>query len=148
MEGHYTSPTQPAVALSFLCILLDIIKNFLETECPSRNPFIDPSSFYDGSSNYYHFDRIGGVLSYLKRHYHQELIEKLGRDHWYLQPDQMQPTASGPDLNDICELRSVTEIKIHNPFNSISFLCDDFRLGNVHDFWRRQELDIGQSTAG
>lgn len=107
MEGHYTSPTQPAVALSFLCIILDIVKTLLASECSAQKPYVEASNFYNGRLNYYHFDRVGGVLSHLKRHFHQELIAKLGKDHWHIQPDQNSATTSnGPDLNDICKFRA------------------------------------------
>lgn len=107
MEGHYTSPTQPAVALSFLCILLDIVKSMFESECCDRKPFVDPSNFYNGCLNYYHFDRVGGVLSYLKRHFHAELVEKLGKHYWYIQPDKNEADrGNAPNLNDLCKNKS------------------------------------------
>lgn len=107
MEGHYTAPTQPAVALSFLCILLHIIKtSFDEATCESEQPFVQPCNFYNGFLNYYHFDRVGGVLSHLKRHYHSQLETVLGKGHSYLLPTRAVPgsVANGPDLSDICKI--------------------------------------------
>lgn len=104
LEGHYTSPTQPAVALSFLCILLDIVKMLFERESSATMPFVPSRIFYDGSHKYFHFDRIGGGLSHLKRHYRHKLIAHLGSDHPVLQnsSDHMQSNYNDVELSDIC----------------------------------------------
>lgn len=104
MEGHYTSPTQPAVALSFLSILLDVLKTCFNDECPDEKPYVLPKNFYNGSLKYFHFDRIGGVLSHLKRHYRHELIAHLGLEHVSLQNgiDQSHATFNNVELSDIC----------------------------------------------
>lgn len=103
MEGHYTSPTQPAVALSFLCILLDIVRSFFEMEGGDKRAFVEPSCFYDGSLNYFHFDRVGGVLTYLKRHFHSDLVQRLGGEHWYIQNDQNEVNGSSArHLSELC----------------------------------------------
>lgn len=104
LEGHYTSPTQPAVALSFLCILLDTVKMLFERESSAPMAFVQPLKFYDGSHNYFHFDRIGGVLSHLKRHYRHKLIARLGSDHPVLHTssEHMQSNFNGVELSDIC----------------------------------------------
>lgn len=104
LEGHYTSPTQPAVALSFLCILLDIVEMLFERESSTSMAFVQSKKFYDGSHKYFHFDRIGGVLSHLKRHYRHKLIAHLGSDHPALQnsSDHLQSNFNGVELSDIC----------------------------------------------
>lgn len=105
LEGHYTSPTQPAVALSFLCILLDTAQTLFEQECALSDVLVPTRKFYDNSLQYFHFDRVGGVLSHLKRHYRHELIAHLGSEHAVLQNDAMsgQANFNGVELSDICE---------------------------------------------
>lgn len=106
LEGHYTSPTQPAVALSFLCILLDTIKQLFEKECDGADILVPSRKFYDNSLQYYHFDRIGGVLSHLRRHYRHELVAHLGNDHVALQnSDSRHGNFNSVDLSDICKKR-------------------------------------------
>lgn len=80
-HSYYSTPTQPAVALSFLCILLDVTKSLFQTECPDKLIFVKPQHFYDDSFNYSHFDRLGGILSHLKKTYRKELIKVLGVGH-------------------------------------------------------------------
>ncbi|KXJ75047.1 hypothetical protein RP20_CCG012419 [Aedes albopictus] len=89
MRGLYSSSTQPAIGLSFLCTLLDVARTLWDEEIStastsstaSQRPYIDYRYFYDGTFRYSNIDRIGGVLSYLKKHFRQQLIEKLGDDH-------------------------------------------------------------------
>ncbi|XP_062548443.1 E3 ubiquitin-protein ligase RNF123 [Armigeres subalbatus] len=90
MRGLYSSSTQPAIGLSFLCTLLDVARTLWDEEVSSSivssstsslHPFIDYRYFYDGTFRYTNIDRIGGVLSYLKKHFRQQLIERLGEDH-------------------------------------------------------------------
>ncbi|XP_065083539.1 E3 ubiquitin-protein ligase RNF123 isoform X2 [Ochlerotatus camptorhynchus] len=87
MRGLYSSSTQPAIGLSFLCTLLDVARTLWNEEVSSPSldtnspPSIDYRYFYDGTFKYTNIDRIGGVLSYLKKHFRLQLVEKLGEDH-------------------------------------------------------------------
>ncbi|EAA15114.4 AGAP009295-PA, partial [Anopheles gambiae str. PEST] len=89
LQGLYSSTTQPAIGLSFLCTLLDVAKTLWEEECDHERgldgktvpPTIDCRFFYDGTFKYSNLDRIGGVLSYLRKHFRTQLIERLGADH-------------------------------------------------------------------
>ncbi|XP_040165618.1 E3 ubiquitin-protein ligase RNF123 isoform X2 [Anopheles arabiensis] len=89
LRGLYSSTTQPAIGLSFLCTLLDVAKTLWEEECDHERgldgktvpPTIDCRFFYDGTFKYSNLDRIGGVLSYLRKHFRTQLIERLGADH-------------------------------------------------------------------
>uniref|UniRef100_A0A182PVH9 RING-type E3 ubiquitin transferase n=1 Tax=Anopheles epiroticus TaxID=199890 RepID=A0A182PVH9_9DIPT len=89
LRGLYSSTTQPAIGLSFLCTLLDVAKTLWEEECEHEGgskaktvpPTIDCRFFYDGTFKYSNLDRIGGVLSYLRKHFRMQLIERLGPDH-------------------------------------------------------------------
>lgn len=105
LEGRYSSPTQPAVALSFLCILLDVLRTLFNVECPSKNAIVIPKTFYDGSLKYFHFDRVGGVLTHLQRHYRQELVSRLGDDSALVDSDseQLSGIYNGVELSDICK---------------------------------------------
>lgn len=107
LEGiSYAPPTQPAVALSFLCILLDVLQTLYANELPDSTAFVSPQTFYDGSLKYFHFDRVGGVLTHLQRHYRQELMTRLGSDHSSIENSDEPTTGiyNGVELSDICEL--------------------------------------------
>lgn len=75
------TPTQPAVALSFLCILLDVTKALFHSECSDKLVFVQPQNFYDDSFTYNHCDRVGGILSHLKKAFKKDLIAVLGDAH-------------------------------------------------------------------
>lgn len=81
LQGHYVVPTQPAVALSFLCILLDVLRHLFNTETTNQKDCISPRYFFDSTLKYTHMDRLGGNLSYLRNVYKKELIEVLGANH-------------------------------------------------------------------
>lgn len=108
LEGiSYAPPTQPAVALSFLCILLDVLQTLYANELPNSTAFVAPHTFYDGSLKYFHFDRVGGVLTHLQRHYREELLTRLGSEHSSLENNDEQLVAgiyNGVELSDICKL--------------------------------------------
>lgn len=78
-DRRHPTATQPAVALSLLCILLDIIRTTFVMECPDEGVFVPPKAFYDGSLQYFRFDRVGGVLTHLKRIYREDLAQRLGQ---------------------------------------------------------------------
>lgn len=144
LEGHYTSPTQPAVALSFLCILLDVLKALFAEECADSPAIVTPNYFYDGSLKYFHFDRVGGVLSHLNRQYRNELTARLGGEHSALQPnaDQTPSTFNGVELSDICKILyyNLPSIYLRNIF------C--FRFSNVFVDWKFKILiDLSALTS-
>lgn len=106
LEGiSYAPPTQPAVALSFLCILLDVLKTLYANELPGCDAFVEPQTFYNGSLKYFHFDRVGGVLTHLQRHYRQELQTRLGSEHssFENESDPVSGIYGGVELSDICK---------------------------------------------
>lgn len=106
LEGiTYAPPTQPAVALSFLCILLDVIQSLYANELSECAAFVPPCTFYDGSLQYFHFDRVGGVLTHLQRHYRQELQARLGSDGESTEnnDEQIAGIYNGVELSDICK---------------------------------------------
>ena len=117
LQGLYSSTTQPAIGLSFLCTLLDVAKTLWEEECDHERgldgktvpPTIDCRFFYDGTFKYSNLDRIGGVLSYLRKHFRTQLIERLGADHPSLasvdQPSDLR--------SEIGKRRCPIGIKIH-----------------------------------
>lgn len=82
--GQNNSPTQPAVALSFLCILLDVLQQLFAEELEKsadRKCYVTPKNFYDGTFLYNNYDRVGGILVHLRKLYRKELMELLGEDH-------------------------------------------------------------------
>lgn len=90
LQGQYVVPTQPAVALSFLCILLEVLRHLFKTETQNQKDCISPRYFYDGTLKYTHMDRLGGNLSYLRNIYKKELVEMLGSNHEVLTEEHSQ----------------------------------------------------------
>lgn len=131
LEGiSYAPPTQPAVALSFLCILLDVIQLLYANELPESSAFVPPQTFYDGSLQYFHFDRVGGVLTHLKRHYRDELLARLGSEHDPAESndDPISGIYNGVELSDICKIHNViffqTLAKVKPRFRSFFLSID------------------------
>lgn len=110
-QSNYSTPTQPAVALSFLCILLDVTKNLFQTECPDKLIFVKPQHFYDDTFDYHHFDRVGGILSHLKKTYRKELMEVLGEEH---------PAVARPERSSTTTQTSVITFVMSSNGNIIS----------------------------
>ncbi|KAJ1523929.1 hypothetical protein ONE63_010478 [Megalurothrips usitatus] len=74
------SPGGPLCLVWPLCVRLSRLLELLwarEAEV-TRPDFIPPSKFYDGSIPYYDMDRLGGVLLYLLKTYHNDLEKRLG----------------------------------------------------------------------
>lgn len=101
IQGTYTTPTQPAVGLSFLCILLDITLSMWNIECANEEAIIKLKYFYDGSFKYQNIDRIGGVLSHLRKVHRREMIEQLGEQHSQIF-SSTAPNAGADRHDDIC----------------------------------------------
>lgn len=81
--------------------MIDCIKMLFEDEHPERGPYVTPLMFYDGSLKYYHFDRVGGVISYLRKTYRAQMVAALGEDHNAItQPEP--PNFMRSDMSDIC----------------------------------------------
>jgi hypothetical protein len=105
IQVTFNSPTQPAIGLSLLCLILDISKQLYNEECagsPSSSldsPYliVNHRYFYDGSFNYTNVDRIGGVISHLNKVHRRDLSEALG-DEFVQRPQE----TSGL-FRDICE---------------------------------------------
>lgn len=104
------TPTQPAIGLSFLCLILDIAKQLYNEEC-AENPScsidssyltVKSSYFYDGSLSYSNIDRIGGVISHLNKIYRKELAEALGEGH------VQRPQESSALFRDICKFETIS----------------------------------------
>lgn len=102
-DRRHPVATQPAIALSLLCILLDILKTTFAMECPDDGVFIPPKAFYDGSLQYYRFDRIGGVLSHLKRLYRDDLAQRLGLHNESTENENDEILRDTIELSDICK---------------------------------------------
>lgn len=60
---------------------MDVVKNLWHTEYPNKLYVIDTKFFYDGTLKYLNIDRIGGVLSHLKKVHRNEMLEQLGKNH-------------------------------------------------------------------
>lgn len=127
MQGNYTTPTQPAVGLSFLCILLDITKTLWnESNKNGESMFVETTNFYDGTLMYSNIDRLGGILSHLKKVNRSEMINLLGENHIAL---SSQATVDLQNLGDICEFALLSIIK------KIILFFSSNRFSNVFNIW-------------
>lgn len=78
MQSTIFYPLDNTVALSFICLLIDITKILFEVELPNTNVEVSPRFFYDGTLEYQHLDRVGGVLSHLRKVHMGEIAGQLG----------------------------------------------------------------------
>lgn len=80
-QSNQHTPIASPVAFSFLCLLVDVVKSMFNDELPKTDPEINPKYFFDGSFRYHHFDRVGGVLSHLRKTYRTDVAAFLGSNH-------------------------------------------------------------------
>ncbi|KAM7363066.1 kip1 ubiquitination-promoting complex subunit 1 isoform 2-T2 [Cochliomyia hominivorax] len=80
MQSSILHPIENTVALAFICILVDVTKSTFEKEMPGNDIEIKPKYFYDGSFEYQHYDRVGGVLSHLRKVHRNEIQQHLGTE--------------------------------------------------------------------
>lgn len=70
------------MGLSFICVLLDVLKSIWTNDFEVDMPVsIEIQHFLDESFLYKNIDRVGGVMSYLRKIHRALLIERLGIDH-------------------------------------------------------------------
>lgn len=80
MQSSILYPIENTVALAFICILIDVTKTTIELETDGGSEEIKPKYFYDGSLEYQHHDRVGGVLSHLRKVHRNEIRQQLGSE--------------------------------------------------------------------
>lgn len=81
LQGNILTPTVPPIGLSFLCILLDTLQTLWLKEFVSETKAINIIHFLDGSFTFRNVDRIGGMISSLRKAHLTKLKERLGEDH-------------------------------------------------------------------
>lgn len=114
------------MALSFLCILVDIAKSLFEKEISGEIAAVDPVYFVDGSFRYYHFDRIGGVLSHLRKIYRTEIVAQLGEDHDALYNIETTDLIRA-DNSDVCKFLPLQYERIFHKI--LKRFCDVSHIG-------------------
>ncbi|XP_011189510.2 E3 ubiquitin-protein ligase RNF123 [Zeugodacus cucurbitae] len=90
MQSSIMHPMDSTVALAFICILIDVTKFLFERELPATPVGGRPEYFFDGTFEYQHFDRVGGVLSHLRKVHRNDISTHLGaeRAHELLEEDR------------------------------------------------------------
>jgi hypothetical protein len=78
-----------------------VAKQLWTDETNSNVVFIDSINFCDGTFTYNNIDRIGGLLSHLKKTYRNQLGAFLGADHPVMTNDSYEQIQS--DFQDICK---------------------------------------------
>ncbi|XP_030375899.1 E3 ubiquitin-protein ligase RNF123 [Scaptodrosophila lebanonensis] len=78
MQSSIQHPLDAPVALAFVCILIDQVRTLFKDELPGKNVEVNPDYFYDGTFDYMHFDRVGGVLSHLRKVHRPDIDSRLG----------------------------------------------------------------------
>ncbi|XP_037034222.1 E3 ubiquitin-protein ligase RNF123 isoform X3 [Bradysia coprophila] len=142
-QGHYVVPTQPAVALSFLCILLDVSRNLFGEEVANQSHCIVPRYFFDGTLRYAHMDRVGGNLSYLRNVYKKELIEALGGDSGHSAlVDEPQDRGNHSDMSIYSAMFLITGSSSSNEF----MFVDQPNSSNIRQPVQATETSITAGT--
>lgn len=109
-DGSLGTQTPPAVALSLVCIVLDLIQDLTDTtaggtrtdQSGPRPRYVQPVNFYNETLQYSCFDRLGGVVSYLNKAYATELAQRLGQEQ-----QQQEPETSATDVVPLMHLMGV-----------------------------------------
>ncbi|XP_061398037.1 E3 ubiquitin-protein ligase RNF123 [Musca vetustissima] len=103
MQSSILHPIESTVALAFICILIDVTKTAFEKEMIGMPVEILPRYFYDGSFEYQHFDRVGGVLSHLRKVHRNDIQQHLGMERTLelLEDDRMIADLTGESLNSV-----------------------------------------------
>ncbi|KAH8236558.1 hypothetical protein KR026_005614 [Drosophila bipectinata] len=78
MQSSIQHPLDAPVALAFVSILIDQARTMFKEEMPSRHVEVNSDFFIDGSFDYMHFDRVGGVLSHLRKVHRADIDQRLG----------------------------------------------------------------------
>ncbi|XP_037951834.1 E3 ubiquitin-protein ligase RNF123 isoform X2 [Teleopsis dalmanni] len=98
MQSSIHYPIQDQVSLSLLCILIDITRNSFEKEVNKQKPIVDCEYFF--KFDYYHFDRLGGVMSHLKKVFREEVNQYLGPERIQYISDEDRPAVHLAQISD------------------------------------------------
>lgn len=80
MQSSIQHPLDPPVALAFVCILIDQVRTLFKDELPTHSMEVNCDYFLDGTFDYMHFDRVGGVLSHLRKVHRGDIDTYLGSE--------------------------------------------------------------------
>lgn len=80
MQSSIQHPLDPPVALAFVCILVDQVRSLFKDELPTHLMEVNADYFVDGTFDYMHFDRVGGVLSHLRKVHRGDIDSYLGTE--------------------------------------------------------------------
>jgi len=78
MQSSIQHPLDAPVALAFASILIDQTRSMFKDEMPTKNVEVNSDYFIDGTFDYMHFDRVGGVLSHLRKVHRGDIDARLG----------------------------------------------------------------------
>lgn len=111
LQVSYNNPTQPAIGLSSLCLILDVAKSMHDDEIKNagfakmfKYLDVDHRYFYDGALVYSNVDRVGGVVSHLNKLYSEELKNTLGDEH---SSSRAMDSTHTTLFRDICKLKVI-----------------------------------------
>lgn len=114
LHGNVITPTSPTVGLSFLFLLLDVLKMIHQNEFSTKSMCIDIENFLNGSFLYKDIDRVGGIITYLRKVHRTILIERLGTNH--------------PTLSEEYEQR-LLQSELNNLYSSIFIISGSMSTG-------------------
>ncbi|XP_060645573.1 E3 ubiquitin-protein ligase RNF123 [Drosophila nasuta] len=78
MQSSIQHPLDAPVALAFVAILIDQVRTLFKEELPSHVMEVNTDFFLDGTFDYMHFDRVGGVLSHLRKVHRGDIDSHFG----------------------------------------------------------------------
>lgn len=97
-------PIRASVALSFVCIVLDVVQRQCDHNDAPGCLSVDPEHFYRGSLTYTVCDRVGGVLSFLNKTFYSELERHIGNREIFA--NAVGASADGDALNNVLSMAS------------------------------------------
>ncbi|XP_020813353.1 E3 ubiquitin-protein ligase RNF123 isoform X1 [Drosophila serrata] len=99
MQSSIQHPLDAPVALAFVCIIVDQVRSMFKEEMPAKNVEVNSDYFIDGSFDYMHFDRVGGVLSHLRKVHRGDIDARLGEDRTQEIYDDDRQNLRGNDVD-------------------------------------------------
>jgi len=93
MQSSIQHPLDAPVALAFVAILIDQVRTLFKEELPSHVMEVNADFFMDGTFDYMHFDRVGGVLSHLRKVHRSDIDSHFGTERTQQIYDEDRNTA-------------------------------------------------------
>lgn len=101
--------------------------------------YVLPQNFYDGTLTYSHYDRLGGLFSFLKKTFRTDLVERLGENAATTMQVPIDTTNRHSNANQ--SDMSICRVFANNLLKSvlIFFVYVMYRFSDAADHWWKCE---------